>query len=85
MKFENVIKMVPGVPEMKKFSVSEGIVERARFILAEVGELDRAVGIVASNDEIHAILSQNSEDMIPLQQIEHAGKVYYIGIPKDGG
>ncbi len=62
--------------------ISDRLMQEAVRLLRERGTLEEAVPLPSSGDEVSAVLSPNSDDMIALREIEHNGKKYYLGIPK---
>ncbi len=64
-------------------SVSEYLIEEAKRLLEVQGQLETAVSIPSNGNEVAAILSKNSKDMIVLHSFEHDGVMYYLGIARE--
>ena len=77
-------EVLGGHMEHLKVTITADLLNEAQRILGQHEEgLEKAVNIPSgAGGEINAILSPNAADMIPLKEISHNGKIYYLGIPK---
>ena len=65
-----------------QINLSEQLVREAQYIIETNHPLQGPVSIPSEEKGVHAVLSPNPDDLMPLQEIKYDGTSYYLGLPK---